>query len=158
MRVHNNLPGYYNGLTRETVRGLYPAQVARFPMTQPITKIPVLVEPTQLANRVSLSLDVSGVRAEDIAVIVDGNQLIVELEKEFHPFRVTHTNWDKCYGIFRRAFTLPEGVVASQIHYRVRAQVLEIDIMNAATTQVTPDSAQPQAPAPEKGTQPQPTL
>jgi HSP20 family molecular chaperone IbpA len=156
MRVHNNLPGYYNGLTSETVRGLYPAQVARFPMTQQITKIPVLVEPTQLADKVSLSLDVSGVLAEDIAVIVDGNQLIVEIEKEFNPFRVTHTNWDKCYGIFRRAFTLPDGVVASQIQYRVRAQVLEIDIMNAATTQVTPESAQPQAP--EKGTPPQPTL
>ncbi len=139
MRVHNNLPSYYNGLTQETMRSAYPAARAIFSSARQIKKIPTLLEPTETTDRYALVLDVSGVRPEDIAVVVRDNQVLVEVEKEFNPFRVAETNWDKCFGIFRRAFDLPLDSDKKNIHYRAQNGALFIEIFKVKTAQKSQD-------------------
>ena len=128
MRVHNNLPSYYNGLTSETVRSAYPAARAIFSNSRQIKKIPTLLEPTETADRYALALDVSGVNPQDISVVITGNQVLIEVEKEFNPLHVAETNWDKCFGIFRRAFDLPKDCDKKNIQYRAQNGTLFIEI------------------------------
>ncbi len=148
MRIHNSLPSYYNGLTYETVRNGLPA--AQFSSAQQIKKIPTLIEPTETQDRYTLSLDVSGVNPNDIAVVVDGNQLLIEIEKEFDPFKLAHTNWDKCYGLFKRTFELPENCDKKQINFRSENGALSIEIFKTDLART--------APAPKATTQSPPEL
>lgn len=149
MRVHNNLPSYYNGLTRETVRSAYPAARAIFSNARQIKKIPTLLEPTETTDRYALALDVSGVHPQDIAVVIRDNQVLIEVEKEFSPFKVTETNWDKCFGIFRRAFELPIDSDKKNIQYRAQNGALFIEIFKVAAAQKGQDKKAPaQTPPP----------
>ena len=143
MRIHNNLPSYYNGLTRETVRSAYPAARAIFSSARQIKKIPTLLEPTETADRYALVLDVSGVNPNDIAVVVSDNQLLVEVEKEYNPFQVAETNWDKCFGIFRRAFELPIDSDKKNINYRTQNGALFIEIFKVKAAQKGQDKKAP---------------
>ena len=131
-RIHNNLPGYYNGLTRDVVRGggPNPAQKVTFPQGWQVTKIPMLREPQELDDKYSFALDVSGVNHQDIAVALvdEGSGLLVELEKEYQPFKVTHTHWDKAFGTFRRTFELPDDADRKKVFYQINDNQLEINI------------------------------
>lgn len=128
MKFNYGLATYYFGLDQQISRGRSVQQMALFPRAREIRKIPLITPPTEFSDSFRLSLDVSGVIPEDIAVVVEGRELIVEIEKEFDPYKVAHSNWDKCYGVFTRVFELPEGVDGTQVHCWLNRDCLEIEI------------------------------
>lgn len=142
MRIHNNLPGYYNGLTREVVRGPLPAQRVAFPSSRQIYQIPMLQEPRESKDRFQFRLNVSGVRSEDIAVVARPGELLIEVEKEFNPFQLAHTNWDKCHGVFRRRMELPENITSDLIRYQVIQDQLIVNIFKSQQALLNDQSSQ----------------
>lgn len=127
MLTNTGLPTYYFGLTEDNVRSASPtAQI--LPFTRQIHKIPFVDEPHEFADRYLVELNVAGVEPQDIAVITDGRILHIEVEKEFDAFKVTHTNWEKSYGIFYRNLELPRDANFKRIFYSAFNGVLSIEI------------------------------
>lgn len=129
MKYNQGLPTYYFGLDEASTRGREPRSLQVFPRARQITKIPVLNYPVEYSDRFHLSLNVGGVDSRDIAVVVEGSQLIIEIEKEFDPYKVAQSNWDKCYGVFYRTFDLPPGIEGDQVQCTLNDGVLEVEIL-----------------------------
>lgn len=134
------LPSYYIGLSASASGGINNPGVAR--------NIQTVGEKSD-KNSYALSFMVEGVREEDIAVVAKEGTLIVELEKEYDPQKVAHSNWDKSYGIFTRYIELPEDADESSLKKSVSEGVLTVELARsgaAAQTSKKPSSKkQPEA-------------
>ena len=131
---YSTMPTYYFGLYREPSTNQVLKNILQ-PSIPQIHKIPSLSDCEEYVGGYYLCLDVSGVNPQDIALDIREGHLVVELEKEFDPYKVAHSNWDKAYGIFSRAFKLPENVDIKKVTYQVKENRLEIRMDKIATTQ-----------------------
>lgn len=136
MNQKTKLPTYYFGLTKENVRGFTPSQLPLLPLSNQIQKIPFIKPPEESDEKFSLSLDVSNVSLNDISVVTSEDDLIVEIEKEYQPDKVAKTNWDKCFGVFTRRFTIPEEVDKQHIHYHIHDNQLQISLFKKSAQHI----------------------
>ena len=126
------LPSYYFGLNSGVMTGIQNQSLSgRLPMVSKTTE----------SEKYSVSFAVEGVHKEDIAVVIRNGQLIVELEKEYDPSKVAHSNWDKSYGIFTRYIDLPEDVDASALKTSVAEGVLTVEISRLSSAKKSSKSA-----------------
>jgi HSP20 family protein len=97
----------------------------------PVFLPPVDVEETD--NHYVLSLDLPGVRKEDIRMEVMDNQLRVtgERKQEREDRRESSYRVERSYGTFERVFNLPSGVNPDQIHSEHENGVLRVAIPKA---------------------------
>lgn len=74
--------------------------------------------------------DVPGVRREDIDLQLTGNRLTIsgKREAERKEEKETYYAYERSYGSFTRAYTLPEGIDASKILADLRDGVLTITV------------------------------
>lgn len=128
MLNHSELPTYYIGLNEGNTRSRRPTNIIAFPLVREITKIPFAQDPHEFNDKYLLSFNVEGVNAQDIAVALEGRTLHIEVEKEFNPFKVTHTNWGKAWGIFLRKMELPMDANDKRIFYSVYKGTLTIEV------------------------------
>ena len=81
-------------------------------------------------GEILLRLDVPGVKREDLNVEVHQGRLIVSGERRHEEAREGDRHWhfERTFGSFRRALTLPRGVTESDVHASYEEGVLEIAI------------------------------
>ena len=77
-----------------------------------------------------LSADLPGVKPEDVAISLDGNQLKISgSREEGHKEETDRTCLtERSYGSFSRLFTLPEGVDGGQVRATLRDGVLNVAV------------------------------
>lgn len=74
--------------------------------------------------------DVPGVKREDIDVSMTGNRLTItgKRDAEKEEKNATVYTYERSYGSFTRAFTMPEGIDANGIHADLRDGVLTVNV------------------------------
>lgn len=74
--------------------------------------------------------DMPGVKQEDLDVNITGNRLTVAGKREAEKREQTDTYYafERSYGSFTRAFTLPEGIDTAAIHADLRDGVLTLAV------------------------------
>jgi HSP20 family protein len=77
-----------------------------------------------------VTLEVPGVRAEDVKVHLENNVLTIRGEKKqvVDEKNERHHRFERSYGVFERSFTLPSTVDADRIQARVEHGVLQLEI------------------------------
>ena len=80
-----------------------------------------------------VTLEVPGVRAEDVKVHLENNVLTIRGEKKqaAEEKNERHHRFERSYGVFERSFTLPSTVDADRIQARVEHGVLYLEIPKA---------------------------
>jgi HSP20 family protein len=94
------------------------------------------VNVTETKNSLVLTAELPGMKEEDVAIELENNVLTISGEKveertEGEEDRKYHV-WERSYGAFRRAFTLPRTVKADEISARFHNGVLTIDMPKVA--------------------------
>jgi len=114
-----------NRLFGEPARG----EATRRPVWSPA----VNVEETK--EELLLSAELPGMNIDDIEIEVENNVLSLRGEKreekeeqENHRYHV----WERCYGSFERAFTLPRTVKTDQISAHFKDGILHVQMPKAA--------------------------
>jgi HSP20 family protein len=81
--------------------------------------------------------DVPGVKENDLEVTVTGNRLTVsgKREAEKHEQTDTYYTYERSYGDFTRAFTLPDGVDFSSVRADLKDGVLELSVKKTLEAQ-----------------------
>jgi HSP20 family protein len=92
-------------------------------------------EISESEDHYSLSVDLPGMREEDIKVEVHNNQLVISGERKRE--KTVETNqkvqrYEKSYGSFRRSFTLPTTVEEAKIEARYENGVLDLYLPKVA--------------------------
>jgi HSP20 family protein len=130
--VRENKPGgnMYNLELRPSRRHLLGQDFDRFfdslhAKTQDATYTPSC-EILDEEKRYSVSLDIPGLKKEDINLEVKDNQLIVTGERKKGEQQIVRS--EKVYGKFTRIFTLPQDVNADGILAKFEYGVLEISL------------------------------
>ncbi len=90
----------------------------------------------EAADELLLTAELPGMREEDVNVDIENNILTIRGEKreaseegdEGHRYHV----WERRYGSFQRAFTLPSSVQADAIHAEFDAGILTVRMPKAA--------------------------
>ena len=74
--------------------------------------------------------DVPGIKQEDIEVHMTGNRLTVsgKRDAEKQEKHEKYYTYERSYGSFTRAFTLPEGIDANGVHADLRDGVLTVSV------------------------------
>lgn len=74
--------------------------------------------------------DVPGVKEQDIEISLTGNRLTIAGKREAEKQEKTDTyyTFERSYGSFTRAFTMPEGIDAGAIHADLRDGVLTVSV------------------------------
>ncbi len=88
------------------------------------------VDVQEADNHYILSLDVPGIKKEDLHIELTGNELCVwgERKHEHEERGKSRYRIERSYGEFSRSFTLPEGIKPEQIQSDYRDGVLQIAI------------------------------
>ena len=89
----------------------------------------------EAADELLLTAELPGMREEDVTVGIENNILTIRGEKreareegdEGHRYHV----WERRYGSFQRAFTLPSSIQADAIHAEFDAGVLTVRMPKA---------------------------
>jgi len=103
-------------------------------MTPYFTQGPAGFAPTfeikETKDGYSFKADVPGVKESDINVTVTGNRLAVSGKREAEKQEQTDTyyTYERTYGDFTRAFTLPEGVDMNSVRADLKDGVLTLSI------------------------------
>jgi HSP20 family protein len=81
--------------------------------------------------------DVPGVKPQDIEVNFTGNRLTINGKREFEKQEKTDTyyTYERSYGSFTRAFTMPDGIDPNGIHADLRDGVLTVDVAKTPEAQ-----------------------
>jgi HSP20 family protein len=91
-------------------------------------------------NRLTVRLDVPGLKKEEVTVKVTEEGLTIEGERK-HEKEEKKNNWhrtERTYGKFFRVIPLPEGVTAAEVTATFRSGVLEITAPLPAAAVVPP--------------------
>ncbi len=74
--------------------------------------------------------DLPGVRDSDLDISLTGNRLTISgrREQEHHEQGDTFYASERAYGSFTRAFTLPEGIDADNVHADLKSGVLTLSV------------------------------
>jgi HSP20 family protein len=95
--------------------------------------------------------DLPGVKDEDLEIAVTGNRLTVSGHREAEERREGETFYafERSYGTFTRAFTLPDGIDADHVQADLRDGVLTVQVPKKPELQ--PKKIQLKAGSPQKG-------
>ncbi len=87
-------------------------------------------EVKETKNAYLFQADLPGVKESDIDVTVTGNRLTVsgKREDETREQGETYYTYERTYGQFSRAFTLPEGAQPEQVHADLKSGVLTVAV------------------------------
>lgn len=90
------------------------------------------VNVTETKDSLVLTAELPGLKEEDVSVELENNVLTISGEKteertEGEEERKYHV-WERSYGAFRRAFTLPRSVKSDEISATFRDGVLTVDM------------------------------
>ncbi len=99
-----------------------------FPTARAATYVPD-VDVEEHEDKYALTLDVPGVQKEDLKVEVEDRILRIsgERKKTENP-DAKHTTWGRTYGVFTRAFSLPDDVDTESLEALHRDGVLRIEV------------------------------
>lgn len=89
----------------------------------------------EAADELLLTAELPGLREEDVTIDIENNILTIRGEKreereeadEGHKYHV----WERRYGSFQRAFTLPQSVQSDAIHAEFEGGVLRVRMPKA---------------------------
>lgn len=100
-----------------------------WPESRPLAFAPAF-EVKEVKNAYLFKADLPGVKEADLEVTMTGNRLTVtgKREEEHEEHQGTYFTRERSYGQFTRAFTLPEGADATQVHADLKAGVLTIAV------------------------------
>ena len=81
--------------------------------------------------------DVPGIKENDLNVTMTGNRLTIAGKREAEKQEQTDTyyTYERSYGDFSRAFTLPEGIDANSVHADLKDGVLTVSIAKTPEAQ-----------------------
>jgi len=99
-------------------------------------------------NRLTVRLDVPGLKPEDVKVNVTEGRLTVEGERRHHT-EEEKNNWyrrERTYGRFYRTVPLPEGVNAKEVEATFKAGVLEVTVPLPVARTVAPHKVEVREP------------
>jgi HSP20 family protein len=96
--------------------------------------------------------DVPGVKESDLDIQYTGNRLTIsgKREQDREEKSDTYYTYERSYGTFTRAFTLPEGVDADHIHAEMKEGVLNLVVPKKPEAQPKKISLKPTAPTEKK--------
>ena len=79
-------------------------------------------------NAIHISVDLPGMKAEDVDVTVDNGVLTIRGERKFEETAEgeTYHRVERVYGVFERTFTLPNSVDTSKIEARFANGEMEV--------------------------------
>ena len=82
--------------------------------------------------------DLPGVKETDFEVSLTGDRLVISGKREAEKSDQNDTfyAWERTYGSFQRAFTLPRGIDAEHVHAELKDGVLTVMVPRAAEAQV----------------------
>ena len=82
------------------------------------------------SHALKVTLEVPGIRPEDVKVNLENNVLTIRGEKKQQETEKTERfhRYERTYGVFERSFTLPTTVDPDRITARVESGVLHIEI------------------------------
>jgi HSP20 family protein len=85
----------------------------------------------------SFKADVPGVKEGDIDVTLSGNRLTITGKREAEREEKSDQFYcyERSYGDFSRAFTLPDGIDASKVNAELKDGVLTVSVAKSAQTQ-----------------------
>ena len=122
-----SLPTYYFGLDSVSTRNFtYSGSRQR---SRGMLKIPFRDPPTESEDMFNFSLDITGINPNDVAVVISGNDLVIEIEREFDPHKVCHTDWEKQFGIFTRHLEIPDEVDPKKISFHFYEDELRFTLL-----------------------------
>lgn len=112
-------------------------EMAPFSLEQPMAGFAPAFEVKETKDGYLFKADLPGVKQQDIEVSYTGNRLTVSGKRDAEKQEKTDTyyTYERSYGMFTRAFTMPEGVDATRIHADLRDGVLTIDVPKKAEAQ-----------------------
>jgi len=95
------------------------------------------IEIKETKDSYNLTLDLPGVREQELDVSITGNRLTVsgKREEEQREEGDRFFAYERSYGAFSRAFVLPEGVDSDQIKADLRDGVLQLSVPKRAEVQ-----------------------
>jgi HSP20 family protein len=93
----------------------------------------------------SFKADVPGLKEQDIDITATGNRLTISGKREAEQQEKTETYfvYERSYGTFTRAFTLPDGVDIEHIRAELRDGVLTVAVPKKAEAQPKKITVQP---------------
>jgi len=90
-------------------------------------------EIVESADHILLSMDLPGMKKEDIHIDIEGDTLTVsgERKREQREERANYQRYERAYGTFKRSFTLPTIVDVDKVEARYENGVLELQLPKA---------------------------
>lgn len=112
------------------------AEVARTTQRQALTFMPAF-DVKETKEAFIFKADLPGMTDKDIDVSIAGNRLTVsgKREAETQDKGDNYFTYERTYGSFSRAFTLPEAVDVDSIHADLKDGVLKINVPRSPETQ-----------------------
>lgn len=112
-------------------------EMAPFALEQPMAGYNPAFEVKETKDGYLFKADLPGVKQQDLEVHVAGNRLTIQGKREAEKQEKTETYYayERSYGTFTRAFTLPDGVDVNAVHADLRDGVLTIDVPKKAEAQ-----------------------
>lgn len=112
-------------------------EMSPFVLDQPMTTFAPSFEVKETKDGYLFKADVPGVKQQDIDVSYSGNRLTISGKREAEKQEKTDTYYayERSYGSFTRAFTMPDGVDPNGIHADLRDGVLTVSVAKKAEAQ-----------------------
>lgn len=148
IQVHKNGEKQPTAMTTEPARRWDPFRAMRemlawdpFAEMAPIPTLPGAFNPSfevkETKDAYCFKADVPGVKESDIEVTMTGNRLTISGKRESEKKEQTDTyyTYERSYGDFSRAFTMPDGIDANGVHADLTNGVLAVTIKKLPTEQ-----------------------
>ncbi|MFP4014451.1 MAG: Hsp20/alpha crystallin family protein [Chitinispirillaceae bacterium] len=89
-------------------------------------------------ERFVVRADLPGMKKEDINVSIEGDTLTISGEKkeEFKKEEGAYSHFERSYGTFNRAFTLPENVDKDKVDAKYKDGVLELSLIKTGEPKI----------------------
>lgn len=112
-------------------------EMAPFALDQQMAGFAPAFEVKETKDSYLFKADVPGVKQQDIEVSLTGNRLTISGKREAEKQEKTDTyyTYERSYGTFTRAFTMPDGVDPNGVHADLRDGVLTIHVAKTAEAQ-----------------------
>lgn len=108
-----------------------------FPFTRELQAFTPAFEVKENPDGYSFKADLPGIKESDVEVKLTGNRMTIsgKREEEKQDKNDTYYTYERSYGSFQRAFTLPEGADLEHVHAELKDGVLAITVPKKAVVQ-----------------------
>jgi len=105
-------------------------EIAPITTTDRLAQFDAAFEVKETKDAYLFKADVPGIKESDITISLTGNRLTVsgKRDEEKRQEHETFFSYERSYGSFTRAFTLPEGVDAEKVSANLKEGVLSISV------------------------------